>query len=239
MQLTMLGLFYLLALLLSAVLPVVGQFLPWLLTPVLSVGLIGAARMVDQGRELPMGGLLAVLTHGFRERQGTAWKPLLILGMVNICSVVFALLIASLADGGVLFDFISGRIDAKDPALAGSKAQISSMLFLAVYVPCQMALWYAPALTAWEGLAPAKSLFFSFVSVIRNKWAFLIYFSGWLVVLLIVAVLLRILGATMGGSSMLLLVMASPLLYTALYVSFWPSYRDVFGADPQALPAAR
>ena len=31
-------------------------------------------------------------------------------------------------------------------------------MFGLLYMPSQMALWYAPALTAWEGIAPLKSL---------------------------------------------------------------------------------
>ena len=228
MQLTMLGLFYLLALLLSATVPVAGMFLPWLLTPVLSIGLMSSARMVDQGIPLPLGGLLPILAQGFRDRQGSAWKPLLVLGLVNIISVVAAMAIASLFDGGVLFEFITGQRNSKDPDIASSSAQISSLVFLAFYVPTQMALWYAPALTSWEGIAPTKSLFFSFVSVARNKWAFAVYFLTWLALLMVMALVLRILSAALGGSAVLVLALVSPLLYTGLYCSFWPSYRDVF-----------
>ncbi len=235
LQLTMLGLFYLLALLLSATIPVAGMFLPWLLTPVLSIGLMSSARMVDQGRDLPMGGLLAILAQGFRDRQGRAWKPLLLLGLVNILSVVTALAVASLVDGGVLFEFITGQRSSKDPDIASSSAQISSLVFLAFYIPTQMALWYAPALTSWEGITPSKSLFFSFISVARNKWAFVVYFLTWMILLMAMALLLRILSAAFGGSAVMVLALVSPLLYTGLYCSFWPSYRDVFVNQPEPL----
>lgn len=239
LQLTMLGLFYLLSLLMAAALPVVGQFLPWLLTPILSVGLMASARLIDQGRPMPAGGLLPVLGQGFRERQGAAWRPLLVLGLVNIATVVVAFLVASLADGGVLFEFITGRRDSRDPELNSSSAQVSSLLFLLIYVPTQMALWYAPALTAWEGISPGKSLFFSFVSVLRNKWAFVVYFLSWMLVLMVLALLLRVLTAGLGGTAIVAtLALASPLLYTALYCSFWPTYRDVFAARP-AEPVTR
>lgn len=235
LQLTMLGLFYLLSLLVATALPIVGQYLPWLLTPVLSVGLMASARHVDQGRPIPPGGLLPALFSGFRERQGKAWRPLLVLGLINIVSVVLAFLLASLADGGVLFEFVSGRRDAQDPALNSPAAQISSLLFLVIYVPTQMALWYAPALTAWEGLSPSKSMFFSLVSVLRNKWTFAVYFMGWLLVLMVLALGLRVLTAGLGGSTIVAaLALASPLLYTALYCSFWPTYRDVFNTQPAA-----
>jgi hypothetical protein len=235
LQLTMLGLFYLLALLLSATIPVAGMFLPWLLTPVLSIGLMSSARMVDQGIALPLGGLLPILAQGFRDRQGRAWRPLLLLGLVNILSVVLAMAIASLVDGGVLFEFITGQRSSKDPDLASSSAQYSSLVFLAVYVPTQMALWYAPALTSWEGIAPSKSLFFSFVSVARNKWAFAAYFLTWLILLMVMALALRVLTAALGGSAVMVLALVSPLLYTGLYCSFWPSYRDVFNGPQPAL----
>lgn len=239
LQLTMLGLFYLLALLLSAALPVVGTFLPWLLTPILSVGLMSSARSVDQGQTLPMGGLIGLLVQGFRDRQGSVWKPLLILGLVNIMAVVLALAVASLADGGVLFEFVTGQRNSKDADLASATAQFSSMVFLAIYVPAQMALWYAPALTAWEGIGPAKSLFFSLISVARNKAAFLMYFMTWLIILIVMALLLRVLSAVFGASATLILTLVSPLLYTALYCSFWPSYRDVFSAPGSLIEAGR
>ena len=117
---------YLLLLMVTTIVPLVGPFAPMLLTPLLAVGMMHAVRSADQGR-VPSPPMLFA---GIGEDGGRAWKPLLLLGMVNVFSTLASLACASLADGGTLygpggylfFQLIAPLIMLPFPATASSIA---------------------------------------------------------------------------------------------------------------------
>ena len=235
--LIMIGMLYLCALFLTMVVPLLGQLLPLFLTPVLSVGLMHGARLVDSNRIPPVGTLYAVLLSGLRNIESRRRNGLLALGMINVVAVVGAMYCSRLADGGIFFDLLSGQLSAQDPKLKDPSLRWGALVFGLLYMPSQMALWYAPALTAWEGITPLKSLFFSFIAVMRNKAAFLGYGAAWLAAIMIISIALQLLFLLIGGSGLTVMALISPLLFSAVYCSFWPSYRDVFTVASTA-PAA-
>lgn len=215
---------FLIALTLPTVAPVVGGFLPLLLTPLLSFGLMCAFRVADRGQRPHPGLLLA----GARELHGTAWRPLLLLGAFNALATLLALTLTTLVDGGTLMRVATGTIDADDAGLRDPALAMAALLFVLVYTPLQMALWYAPMFVAWHRLRLAQSLFFSFVAVWRNKGAFLTFGLGWLAVAFAVSLFVQLLHGLVGASPLLPFVL-SPLslaMLAALYGSIWASYRD-------------
>jgi hypothetical protein len=115
-------------------------------------------------------------------------------------------------------------------------------VFVLVYTPVQMSLWYAPLLAAWHEVPPAKALFFSFVAVLRNKGAFAVFALSWFGLAFVASFGVRVLDALLGDSPVLLSMLLSPLsliLITAVYCSFWPTYRDaVSDGRPSGTPAA-
>ena len=215
----------------SSLVPRVGTLLPMALSTVLTVGLMGAVRAADKG-EMPTPWMLF---DGFRANQGRAWKPLLVLGAINAIATVGALALSALADGGALLYLAVGTIAAQPAQPAGSSEMIGAiMLFLIAYTPVQTAMWFAPLFVAWHGLSVPKALFFSFVAVLRNLRPFFIYASGWFALVVGMSLLIQMLVAAMGESSLLLSWVLSPLsliILTALYCSFWATYRDVIGND--------
>jgi hypothetical protein len=85
-----------------------------------------------------------------------------------------------------------------------------------------------------------KALFFSLAAVMRNKWPFLQFSIAWGVVALVSSLLVQVLRAALGASPMALSIVLSPLsliILTALYASFWPSYRDVVSDDAPPVPS--
>ena len=74
-----------------------------LLTPLLSFGLMSVFRVADRGQP-PRPGLLF---SGFREAGGTAWKPLLLLGVFNALATVAALTLTTAIDGGTLMRIVT------------------------------------------------------------------------------------------------------------------------------------
>ena len=217
---------YLLLLMFSTVVPGVGAFGPLLLTPLLSVGLLHAVRAAAEGRTPSA----VLLFRGIKDRGGKAWLPLLGLGVLNAASTVLALGVSALIDGGVLFEIASGAIAQDDPRLSQGTLPLSVLVFLAVYTPLQMALWFAPVFVAWHDIPPGKALFFSLATVMRNKWPFLVYGLCWMGVALAASVIVQIVRLVLGGAPLLMSLVLSPIsliVLSALYCSFWPGYRDL------------
>ena len=224
---------YLLVLMVTTLVPLVGPFAPMLVTPTLAVGLMHAVRAADNGR-MPTPQMLFA---GIRDRNARAWRPLLLLGLVNVISTLLALSFASLADDGTLLKIATGQSTPDDPSLKESSLLLASLSFLLIYTPVQMAMWYAPVFVAWHRLQPVRALFYSLVGVWRNRSAFVVYLSGWLAVAVAVSIALQLLRPLLPGSLMpLLLSPLSLVMLAALYCSFWPSYRDVVEDDADAGP---
>ncbi|UCE30960.1 MAG: hypothetical protein JSW68_13110 [Burkholderiales bacterium] len=215
-----------------------GGFMPLALAPLFSVGLMHVLRAVDSGQPATP----ALLIRQFQDDGGSAWKRLLVLGAINLLVTLGVLALAALADGGALMRLITGGLELDDPALADGSMLTAAIVFLVAYTPVQMAMWYAPLFTAWHGVSPPKALFFSLVAVWRNRWAFVVYILGWFGILLAATLTLRMIGGLLAADSMVLSLLVSPislLLVTALYASFWPTYRDaVRDAGPGAVARA-
>ena len=227
---------------LSVVLPLVGSIAPLILTPGLMVGIMHAVRAADAGK-MPSPALLFA---GFRDDGGNAWRPLLTLGLLNALATLTALALAALADGGTLMRLATGQMQADDAAVSDGALLYAAIVFILIYTPVQMALWYAPLLAAWHKVPPLKALFFSFMAVLRNKGAFVVYALSWFGVAFAASFVVRILNAMLSDSPVLMSMVLSPLsliLISAVYCSFWPTYRDavadarIQGAGPGSLTA--
>lgn len=217
---------YLLVLMAATLIPLIGPFAPMLVTPALAVGVMHAVRAADRG-ELPTPQMLFA---GLRGAQGKAWRGLLVLGAANAAATLVAFGLASVMDGGTLLRLATGQSGADDPSLQDPSLMFASLVFLIAYTPTQMALWYAPLFCAWHGHPPLKSMFFSFAAVARNRWAFLQYALGWFVVALLASLTIRVLKVLLNDSPLLISLVLSPMslvVLTALYCSFWATYRDV------------
>jgi len=213
--LTSLTLAYLLVLLVSASLPLIGAPLASLLRPFLVVMVANGCRVIARRSGPPP--TPAELTAGL-----VAQRPqLLRLGGLYLVASLLALMAWLLLGGG------AGKED-----MAASMAKLS-LLALAVEMP----FWFAPLLTAWGQVPATKSLFFSLVSVVRNWRAFLVYAMA-------VALVSSIVGGFLVGLSSALPVPAlatvlavlaglflSFVLTPILMASIYLSYRDVFADD--------
>lgn len=218
-----LGYWVLMALLNS--LPLVGQIAATLMIPVFSVSLMNACRLIDQGRPLPPQILFSGFDRGLRS--------LLMLGAVYLAVSGAIFSITSLFDDGVLFRLVALGQRPDEQALESGDAMVAVQVAMVLFVPLIMAFWYAPVLTAWHGLHPAKALFFSFVACLRNWRAFVVYalsvlMVGALIPGLVVGVLSASFAAGAGLFSSAFTILIVLVLLPTLYASFYVSYRDVF-----------
>ena len=217
---------YLLVLMMATLIPLIGPFAPMMLTPALAVGVMHAVRAGERG-EPPTPPMVFA---AFRAPSSGAWKALLVLGVINAGSTLVALGLASVADGGTLLRIATGQAVSEDPSLQDSSLILASLVFLVAYTPVQMALWFAPLFCAWHGQSPLKSLFFSFAAVLSNRWAFLQFALGWFAAALLASLAIQMVKLVLGGSPLLLSLVLSPtslVVLSALYCSFWATYRDV------------
>lgn len=218
----------------SSVVPLIGPMLPMVLSPVLAVGLMHGMRCADGGG-MPTPWMLF---EGFRVAGGRAWKPLLLLGVLNAAATLGALALAALADGGTLLELAAGPAPPDAAPPVGDSLVMAVLVFLLAYTPVQIAFWYAPLFVAWHGIGVGKALFFSYIAVLRNLRAFVVYSAGWFALALVVSLAIQALVVALQGSALLLSWVISPLsliALAALYCSFWPTYRDAVAAPGQEI----
>lgn len=202
-----------------AMVPLVGHVAGQLLFPIFAGGLMLGCRAIDRGEPLTVGHLFA----GFGTRTG----PLFIVGLIyTAIAIAIALLVF-----GLLLVFFGAAIvsqlwhlqDLQDPlALAsmmfGGMALailVGALVFLLLYLPLLMAVWFAPALVVLRGVEPLDAMRLSFNGCMLNVVPFLVYgLIG--IVLAIVATIPLALGWLVLG----------PVTITSLYASYCDIYED-------------
>jgi len=232
LPLSMLTLAYLFALMVLTLIPVIGPAAPLIVVPSLSVGLMVAVRDADRGKNPQLITLLA----GLRDYGGATRNRLLVLGLVNAATTLLALAAAASADDGTLMKIATGAAEASDLEQLGSEVLWASAIFMALYLPAQMALWFAPVFVSWHRLGIGQSLFFSFFTVWRNRSAFAVFLGGWFCLALLASLVLQVIKAVAPDTPVLISIVLTPLsliLMTGLYASYWPSYRDSVEGDPR------
>lgn len=214
--------------------PVAGPLIATLLLPVFSVSFMEMCRELDRHRPIRP----VLLLSGFRRQLPT----LITLGGMYLLSIMLVLAISALADGGVLANWV---IYGDAPSAAAIRdGSLSRALFVAAIAgtPVVMAFWFAPVLSAWEGMNAPKALFFSFFAGWRNWRAFLVY--GAVLSLLGIALSAAIITAAvlLRGQPQFLrfgMIVAVLVIMPTLFGSFFAAYCDVFPRAAQADTSAR
>jgi hypothetical protein len=204
--------------------PLVGQWVSFLLIPVFSVSMMNACRLIDGKKKLPP----QLLFSGFHRNLQT----LLVLGVIYVLVLLLLAGLSALLGGGP-----SPTAPPADGAATGEMpVQVSmtiSPLLVLLLIPVDLIFRFAPVLAAWHGMSAGKSLFFSLIACLRNWRPFLLYLLTLLVVALVgVFVVLSLGGLLDGGGArlmpMMVIVAASLLFLPVWYASFYVGYRDIF-----------
>jgi hypothetical protein len=227
---------YLFVMTLISRIPLIGPVLPLLFIPGVAVGFMAACRNTIAKKPV----WPTVLVDGFRSYGQVVARRLLVLGALYIVAmgVIFAL--SALVDGGVLLSLMLGNGPAGDPeTVAASFNPLAVLLAMVCYLPVAGLFWFAPILVAWHEIPPAKALFFSLVSCWRNRGAFVIYGALWIGIALAVSFGLTALMQALGAAqdmALAVLMPASIIVTTALYCSFYATYRGCFGVQSPDTP---
>lgn len=159
-----------------------------------------------------------------------ARRPALVrLGLMQFAaSVVFALLsvlIEQLADAPTDM----AQLTVQDVLL-------NLLPLIIMMIPVFMAFCFAPVLTAWHEMPPAKAMFFSFVATWRNFGAFFMHFLNCMIVVMaagFVRVLFSSMLPGMGDAvgyllQLIMLLVFVPTMMASIYIA----YREIFEMDP-------
>lgn len=209
-------------LVISAVLPLLGQILPALLLPPLGVGLFRLCT------ELKRRGVAApgMLFSGFRLHLP---RQMMIGGMRlagQIICVVVAARIAGIDPGESL-----GKMSDDGSTLTLSP-QLEAFIGwgMALGTPLELLFWFTPQLVALGGISPLKAVFFNIVSCWRNLGALLVCLLLWALLFAFVpALLINLIGAFLPALGGLLLAPLFVVMMPVFYASFHASACDIFG----------
>ena len=194
-----------------ALIPVAGQFIFTLLSPVFLAGLMIGCRTLERGGQLEIAHLLA----GFHS---TA-TPLITIGGIYLVGQVLIVGAAMLVGGETMRDLlIAGRrVDENELQEVMSSSLSALLVALSLSIPLMMAAWFAPLLVIFKNMTAVEAMRMSFFACVKNIVAFQIY--GFILVVLTII-------ATMPyGLGLFVLV---PTLFASIYAS----YRDIFGDEP-------
>jgi hypothetical protein len=202
-------------------LPYIGLAVGSLVMPAIAMSFLAMCRELDQGRPLAP----AFVAAGFRRNLPT----LATLGGLYLGATLGIFAATWPIDDGTLARWMLFGTVA--PVDGGERAFFWAIVAaFALWVPVQLAFWFAPPLAAWEDQSAAKALFFSFFAALRNWPAFLVFAAvGGGAAAGVAALLLHLQRMQVGPGVVptvlfLFLVVVIPLYYAALYAS----YRDVF-----------
>ena len=112
-------------------------------------------------------------------RAGPRRVPMLRLGALYAGGFLLLMGASTLIDGGLFASVYLGGAPLKPELVQASSFQTAMWATMLLYLPLSMLFWHAPALVYWQGVAPVKSLFFSWMGCWRNKGAFVVYLLVW------------------------------------------------------------
>jgi hypothetical protein len=228
------------AVMIAAMLPVVGGVLLLLGVPLLSLGFMMAAHASAQGTVPRLGVYLAPWRAQVRGRRRPLIALLMIYGAMVAGSIWFA---QELSDGGLgewFAAYAKGDASPEELSkLASAPGMTAGMLWcIGLISLVSLLFWFAPALVVWAGQGPAQALFSSALALWRARGAFLLYGLAWAGASFGMLLLANVIGAVLGPVFATLLIVPINLAVTcALYISLYFAFRDCFGA-PSAEPPA-
>lgn len=222
--LTTLTLVYLFLVFAVNALPRIGPFLVPLALPAMILIVANGCRSIERNH----GFNNIALLHGLQAHR----VALVRLGGLHLLAAILILFITTAIEGTPV-----SLTDATPTLSEEEMIGIMARLFV-IAVPAIAAFWFAPLLTGWDGVAPLKSVFFSFVAAWRNWRAFLVFGFTVIVVAIILPGFLMIVANTLSKALLEVLAVALKLaiifvLAPTMMASIYVSYQDVFHGPSQ------
>jgi hypothetical protein len=185
--------------------PLVGESLSELASPLMVAGFMAAYRALDSGGDLE-------LPHFFAGLQGPA-IPLMAVGAVQLLGsfLIGHVMLGMGFDPQAMMDAAKGgKATPEQMQALMNQAMPALLVGMALFTPLIMATWFSPALILFGGARPLTALGVSLRAVVKN-WAAMLVNSLTLGLLLFFAALVPML---------LGLLVAMPILFGSLYASY-------------------
>lgn len=194
-----------------ALLPLLGQFIFTLISPVFLAGLMLACRDLEQGEKLDLTYLFA----GFKKNTA----PLVTVGGIYLIGQILIVGIVMLIGGTAMTDMMlyGKRVDENELMEVADDMLSAALVALALSIPLLMAAWFSPLLVAFHDMPPVIAMKKSFFACLKNILPLQLY-GVILIILTIIAVIPYGLG----------LIILIPVIFTSIYVS----YKDIFLSEP-------
>ena len=197
-----LGVIFFLMIIAMSLVPILGWLASTLLVPVFVAGLMVGCQTVVRGGDLELAHLFA----GFRRNTG----QLMLVGAIGFVLTLLAMIPMTLVMGvGVFF----GADSAASLAGVGLGMLLAFLVSLALFIPINMAMWFASALVMLQDQSAARAVGQSFRGCLKNIVPFLVY--G------LIVFVLAMLAAIPFGLGWLVL---APVVLCSVYTA----YRDIF-----------
>jgi uncharacterized membrane protein len=195
--------------------PGIGQIASALLTPVFTAGLMQCSRTAAAGTPLQF----ELMFSGFRRNTGNLVMLglLTLVGFVLISIAAFAIL-GVIGGASLLSAIQSGTFSGIDVGATIGAVLLALLVWMLLALPLTMAIWFAPALVFFDGIAPFDALKSSFRACLRNWLSLSIY--G------LVLMLLAFIATIPFGLGWLVLI---PVTAASIYFS----YRDIYAASSE------
>ena len=236
--LAMSGLFLMFMALLSiaTLVPFIGAALALALLPAATLGLMAASQEAAKGK-FPMPSILISAFRAGKQRL----QAMLVLGAIYAVGFLALMGISSLVDGGQFAKLylVGGKIT--EELVMQSSFQMAMWVVLVLYLPLSLLFWHAPALVHWHGLAPVKSLFFSFMACYKNWAALSVFGLVWVGVFVAAMLAVTLVAALLGNPGFAALAMfpVALIMMAMFFTSVYFTFRDSFTATDEADPDAQ
>ena len=233
--LAMSGLFFMFMALLSiaSLLPFIGAAVALALLPAATLGLMAATQEASKGK-FPMPSILISAFRAGKQRL----KAMLILGALYAAGFLAIMAVVSLIDGGQFarLYLMGGKVT--EALVMQTEFQIAMWVTTALYLPLSLMFWHAPALVHWYGIAPVKSLFFSFMACYKNIGALTIFGLLWLGIFMLSILAVTLLATLIGGPAFAGVAMfpVALVIFAMFFTSVYFTFRDSFEATSDGDP---
>jgi hypothetical protein len=231
------GLFFMFMAIVSvaSIIPVIGSVLALAVLPAATLGLMVATLQAKNGK-FPMPSVLAT---AFRAGQARM-RSMLVLGAMYAAGFLLVMGITALFDGGqfAAMYLVGGKLNKG--VMEQADFQTATWVGMTLYIPLSLLFWHAPALVHWHGVTPAKALFFSLVTCLRNLGAYAVYGLLWMAVFalagMVAVSLMAVLG--MGAAAGVVMVPLALTMAAMFFSSIYFTFRDSFVHDEPTDKAA-
>jgi hypothetical protein len=222
---------FLLAMLLSSLVPLVGPLVLLAAVPLLSLGFMVASESALHAGPIHVGQFFTPLRGDPARR-----RALLVLCGLYAVGAVLIMVVADTVDDGA-FERLQrllaqgGRSKEVQALLEQPAFQWAMAMRTVLITLLSVLFWHAPALVHWGGQGTAQALFSSTLAVWRCKGAFLVYTLTWTGLIVVFGVVTSLLLGLLGQPRLMGMV-ALPgglILSTVFYVSLLFTYVDSFG----------